>query len=311
MGRIYLLLLLLAVSADLAAQRDVLARAQLDTNRITIGDQVWLRVQVSAPPGTDITTIADGALVGGQQLEVLEKREPVTLTTEPELLIEQRWRLTTWDSGYVNIPPLEVIYRNPAGSADTTRTRPLRLTVLYPPAAADRQIEDIKPIIEEPLRWTDFWPLYLALGLALLAGLGFWLYRRRSREVPPPPPAVVVPAHERALQRLQELEQQRLWQQGRIKAYQSELTHILRRYLEEAFGVPALETTTRELDRALEKGNHLDAGQRQRLIGLLQIADMVKFARAEPTADIHERGMQDVRRFILDTRPTAPQNEPQ
>jgi uncharacterized protein HemX len=45
---------------------------------------------------------------------------------------------------------------------------------------------------------------------------------------------------------LNTLEQKGLWQKGEVKAY-SELTDIVRNYIEEAIDIPAMESTTSEL----------------------------------------------------------------
>ena len=106
----------------------------------------------------------------------------------------------------------------------------------------------------------------------------------------------------------------KLWQDGRTKAYYSELTRILRGYLEGRFGISALEMTTRQITDELGRRDELDREGRQELGQLLQLSDLVKFAKATPAEELHVSGMRRVREFVNETgqpviAPVAPQNE--
>ncbi|MGK0333622.1 MAG: hypothetical protein ACI974_000438, partial [Paraglaciecola sp.] len=156
-----------------------------------------------------------------------------------------------------------------------------------------------KPIIEEPLNLLDFWWLFLLL---IVAGLGYLLYviqKRRQADAPPPPPPP--PAYIVALDALKELEGKELWQQSQTKEYYSELTHILREYLEGRFDVQALEMTTRQITDKLSKRNDFDKVQAKELGNLLEISDLVKFAKARPAVELHAEGMDRVRAFVKET----------
>ncbi|MEM9930935.1 MAG: hypothetical protein AAF840_14030, partial [Bacteroidota bacterium] len=168
------------------------------------------------------------------------------------------------------------------------------------------------PIIEEPLNWLDFWPLYLLVALGSM-GYTIWYNRkRRQRQAPPPPPPP--PAHVVALRELDTLEGKKLWQQDLTKEYYSELTRILREYLEGRFDVQAMEMTTRQITSALERRMDFASEQSKELSQLLQLSDLVKFAQARPAVELHAEGLQRVRTFVEDTgeRPApvpAPEDE--
>lgn len=287
------------------AQAQVLARATVDSTHLTIGDQVWLRILISAPTGTEILAIDASPLRTNKQLEVLETQPPTTTARSPELLLEQRFRLTTFDTGYVRIPALPVVYRL-NGQTDTTFTPDIPLRVSSILVTKGSELQPIKDIVVEPRNWTDWWPVYLALLVFALAVSAYMAWRRWQQVQVPTPPPPPVPPHTRALARLHELERQQLWQRGEVKRYQSELTHILRQYLEERFRLPALESTTREIEREIERRELLPATDRAKLGELLRMADMVKFAKAEPPADFHAYALQEVRHFVERTRPVEP-----
>ena len=112
---------------------------------------------------------------------------------------------------------------------------------------------------------------------------------------------VIIPAHETAMQKLSQLQQAELWQQGNIKEYQSQLTYIIREYLENRYEINALENTTAQIRKDLKKIN-LEENLQNDLQNILQVADLVKFAKAKPGASVHEEFMDKAKRFVLQTK---------
>ncbi|MFQ5446939.1 MAG: hypothetical protein ACE5FF_08395, partial [Saprospiraceae bacterium] len=94
------------------------------------------------------------------------------------------------------------------------------------------------------------------------------------------------------------------WQKGQLKAYHSQLTHIVREYLENRYGIRALEETT---DEILHQMRNMNMGDMltEKMTALLQTADLVKFAKAHPPADYHDRAMTMAETFILETKPAT------
>jgi len=152
---------------------------------------------------------------------------------------------------------------------------------------------------EEPLNLLDFWWLFLLLIAAGLAYLLYTIRKRRQAAAPPPPPPP--PAYVVALDALKALEGKQLWQQSQTKEYYSELTHILREYLEGRFDVQALEMTTRQITTQLGKRNDFDKVRAKELGNLLQLSDLVKFAKARPAEELHTEGLERVRSFVRET----------
>ena len=298
-----LLILLIFLAAGLSAQQStneqVLARAELGRKTIQIGDQIWLTVNISAPPGTEVSGLAPEYIDALDGLETIDAKDLSVMAEVPERLLQQRVLITSFDTGYIAVPPLPYIYKAADGRLDTAYTNDLLLTVNALPVTGDEEIMPIKPIIEEPLNLLDFWWLFLLL---IVAGLGYLLYviqKRRQADAPPPPPPP--PAYIVALDALKELEGKELWQQSQTKEYYSELTHILREYLEGRFDVQALEMSTRQITDKLSKRNDFDKVQAKELGNLLEISDLVKFAKARPAVELHAEGMDRVRAFVKET----------
>lgn len=92
----------------------------------------------------------------------------------------------------------------------------------------------------------------------------------------------------------------RLWQKGEVKEHYSLLTGILRGYLERRFKIHALEQTSDEIIAQLST-LHLNEGTLHDTKSLLSIADLIKFAKADPGVDIHEDAIERVKTFIKET----------
>lgn len=300
-------MLLFLFPRDPAAQatnEGVLARAGVQQSTIEIGGQTYLEIDISAPPGTEVRGLDPARLDGMNGFELLNGNRLSTVAERPELLLQQRFLITSFDTGYALIPPLPYVFQRPDGSVDTAFTNDVRLRILGIPVDEDSELMPIKPIIDEPLTWEDFWWLYLA-GAAGAGGYAFLLWRRRQNAAPPPPPPPL-PADAVAIRALDELEQRRLWQQGQTKPYYTRLTAILRDYLRGRFDIPAPEMTSYQIVNALAQLDELSYEQREELGELLQLSDLVKFAKATPAEDLHPRSLQRVRAFVLTTAAVPP-----
>ena len=148
-------------------------------------------------------------------------------------------------------------------------------------------VAPIKNIIEEPTTIEDFKYIFIGLGFLLFSILlVYFLKSRKKKPEEKVEEIIFVPAHIIANKKLRALDKKELWQQGNIKGYQSELTFIIREYLENRFRVNALEMTSDEILNEVPEEVNQD-----QLRQILHIADMVKFAKANPPADIHSRFM--------------------
>lgn len=160
----------------------------------------------------------------------------------------------------------------------------------------------IADIIPEDNSYLDYlWLLYILLG-CLLAFLAFRFYKKRNvEEIIPIPEPVILPAHFTALQQLTELKDKALWKTDKVKEHQSLLTHIIREYLENRFGINALESTTDQILIAL-KSKNFSLNHENDLRDILQIADMVKFAKAKPPLEINDEFVVKAITFVKETQ---------
>jgi hypothetical protein len=139
-----------------------------------------------------------------------------------------------------------------------------------------------------------------------------WYYFWRKRLNKPLFPVITRPTGppwEDALQSLDVLEEKKLWQTGKIKEYYSELTDIIRRYLQQQHGIEAMEMVTSEILESYEQAG-LKPEARTLLNNVLMQADFAKFAKAIPQNRENELSMTWSKQFINETKPLPVSTEP-
>lgn len=276
----------------------VSAKATVDSTHMLIGDHMRLHVEVSQQNGIVVRPIKP-KVAEGSALEFLAETKWDTLKGGNSLLLRKDLVFTAWDSGYQRVPAIAVVFQQ-GKKTDSILTQDIPIFVEMP---TDSTLADIKPILEEPANWKDYLPhIGTLVALLILAILYFATRKKQRKEELPPPPPVIIPPHEVAFQKLKALKEAKLWQKGELKNYHSELTYIVREYLEKRYGVQALEQTTDEILQQLKKTG-FDDSLSEKLTHLLQTADLVKFAKAEPPADYHDQAMAYAEDFIRETKP--------
>ena len=150
------------------------------------------------------------------------------------------------------------------------------------------------------------WPkqsyvVHIAIGVAILAlvfGLSYWFFQLRARRVTPP-----IPPHRLALRELSDLERRGLLEKGELMRYYVELSAVVRRYVERAFRVPAMEQTTDEFASSLNDLDSLGSELRDTACGLLREADLVKFARFDPGRQRATERLYAAKEFVRASTP--------
>ncbi|MEM8523863.1 MAG: hypothetical protein AAGG68_04425 [Bacteroidota bacterium] len=291
----FFLLLLCLFTLHLQAQ--INATAALDSTQLLIGDKVQLRVQVKHSTDIQVNDLDLSALEEAEGFEVNEVSPWDTLRAD---LLQKNITIQSFDSGYHFIPPIPILY-NRNGESQKVTTRRLAFTV-NTIAQDSLQLAPIKPIEEEPRKLEDYlWLIIGVLVLGILIGVLRYFMKRKEGTTEAVVPEIKLPAHEIALQQLAALKAEKLWQKGEVKTYHSRLTRIVREYLENRYDIQALEMTTHQILEQLSKLD-FDDSRRDRLQEMLQAADLVKFAKAEPAQEFHERMMEYAEQFVEETK---------
>jgi hypothetical protein len=278
-------LLIIVAGLNLSAQQNVEAYARMDSTSIMIGDQIGLELGITLPESfavlfpffTDTIT---------RNIEIIKKDPIDTIPTEDGIWMKQQYLITSFDSGYFELPDFEFLFHH---TEDTTlyrtNTNTLYLMVNTPVVDTAQAFKAIKGPVSEPYTFMEILPWAL-LGLALIGGIVFliWYLRKRKKQQPlfkaKPKPAL--PADVLALQKFEELRLAKIWQQGKLKAYYTELTDIAREYFEGRYHFDAMEMTSDEILEELKKQN-VNSEASDKMKNVLQLADLVKFAKAHPT----------------------------
>jgi hypothetical protein len=287
--------ILLFISTISFAQKPMV-KAEIDTTSIRIGEQFQLKISVDETQNVIIPKI---------QLKGLEIIDSTRIDTIKNSLI-RRYILTGFDSGAFYIPQQQIFVKNQAFLTDS-------LLINIATIAIDTlkvKKFPIKSIKKEPYTFDDF-RIYIYLILAILAIIGFWIYWfviRKRKETEDAPTYRTLPPFEEAILRLNELDEKLLWQNNKIKEYYSELTEIVRGYIERELKVPALENTTDEVLAMIKDFKNADSIETsketiKKLKDLLQEADLVKFAKSKPLAIEIEDDRRDAEFIIGNLKP--------
>lgn len=171
-------------------------------------------------------------------------------------------------------------------------------------ADASSQIADIQGIHKLPRRipmWV--WIIPGAALLAFIIGLiTSRLWKSRETLIPKPPP---IPAHIIAFKALEALKNKGLLEKDECNAFYTELSMILRAYLDGRFNLNATDETTEEIVEALSKSPELNMEQQGILRDFMTQADMVKFAKGHPDRSTMESAFETTTQFVEETKQEA------
>lgn len=280
----------------LLVQAQFRAEAKLDTVSIRVGDRVHLRVEITGPSGMQIHRLGLDTLKTVNGIERVSAGEQATESGESGEKWIQEVQITAFDTGRFQLPPIPVELSS-GGERTEIYTNDLVLEVRSV-LTDSTSFSPIKQIIREPLRIQDFW---LPAVFLLLLVVGYLIYRFRKQPKPEvaliPSESIVIPAYERALEKLSALEAADYPALGEFKQYQSELTYILREFLFLQFGYNALEATSEEIEEELP-GLGIGEPWATQLTELLKQADLVKFAKGVLPMKTHYSSLDAVRAFV-------------
>ena len=295
-------LLVVLLHSNSWAQK-ITVNASLDSTVMWIGNQTHLTFVVSQQPNQKVSfPIFSDSIIGG-----LELVEPVKFDTlkspDGHILVKQHYLVTSFKDSLLYIPPFTFVL-----NGDTVWSKSLSLKVVQPFKidTASNSIADIKTVLEPKFNWYNL--LFIVLLVLAIHGvliLLFFVYKKYFKKLPvldSKELKLLLPPHVVALSELDKIKQEKPWQQGRSKEYHTELTDIIREYIERVFKVNSMEMTSEEI---LDQLRNLRIEQKAAYSGLKQIfqlADLVKFAKWNTTPDEHELSLLNAYLFINQTK---------
>ncbi len=279
-------------------------------NKIELGEPLTIRLTINFPAELSnqkivLPLITDSSVIG-KGIEIWEIT-PVTDTLIEQndgsfhKHIEQEFTVATFDTGMVDINPLIAIF-----NTDTIVSNAITLTILNEPLEKEAELKAIKPIEEDPYtNWEKFmlWlrEYWIILLTATLLPIGviiaYIILKNRPEKVEI---KEVIPLNVRVLSQLDSIEAEKLWQKGEYKQYHSEITGVLWEYLSERYQIATFEKTSDEILKQL-KYKAVSNDHFVQLQKLMELADLVKFAKTIPTPLENESVLSITREFIHTT----------
>lgn len=294
--KLKILFFLFLISTETFSQKVSVAS---DTTNIRIGEQFLFEILVK-----DTANVIFPEKL--ENLTSLEIVKDIKIDTFKNSLIK-KYLMTGFDSGAFYIPSQQIFIKNRAFITDS-------ILINVSTIATDttkQKMFPIKAIQSEPLVYDDFKPyiIWLLLVLLLVAAIIYYLVTRKKPTIIEEESIDALAPFEEAIEKLQELDNKLLWQNNEIKKYYSELTEIVRAYIEKELKIPALEITTHELVVILSdfnKAKTIDTSKEtiKKLNALLQEADLVKFAKSTPLSHEIEEDRKDAEEILYTLKPT-------
>lgn len=272
-------ILLSLLLAPVAAAGGPRLEVALDRDETRVAEPVAYTLRVAGAEGKEIVfpDPADGKI---GDFEIYSAAE----AEAEDGAREKRYLLQGFDPGSFTLPVPEVTIREAGGEETVLAGPPLAIEVVsvLDPDEENPEIRDLKDPVGLPRSY--LWLLYLFLALLAAVGAGYLVYRkffRRGERTPPPPPPR--PAHQVALEELEQIRREDLPGRGLVKEYYSRVSDAVRRYLENRFGLRAPERTTEEFLQEMATTRHLSGDQQDLVAAFLAESDLVKFARYGPS----------------------------
>lgn len=280
--------------------------SEIDTTSIKIGEQIKYKITVETD-STDVVHFPEG-----QTFSPLESVEAIMMDTvknKNKVTLQRIYALTQFDSGAYTIPSQRVAINEQPFFTDSFQIKVADVVV----DTTKQKMFDIKPLIEVEKSNAKLWRmlLWIVLGLLIVGGLVYWFFLRK-KPLTEEEKVALLPPYDRALLELKKLENSKYLIQDEYKKYYSELTDIVRSYLEEDVNVSALESTTGQLIAKLEMlkdagGLKLEDETLTQFQNILQTADLVKFAKSKPSTSVAEQDRKLVEQIVVKTHDALPE----
>lgn len=301
MKRKFLLLVFTLCSfSSLIRAQEYHAETIVDSTHILIGDHLNINLTVKAPAGKPvIIPQINQEILGDNGIEWIQNSLLDTLSEGNTSTYRQTITVTSFEEGQYIFPAIPVVDTDSSLLAQTESFSFNVTTIAVDTTAA---YKDIKLPVRVPLTFKELVPyMLITLGSLIILGLiVFFILKYRNKKqtqtrTSRPKPAVR--SDIAALEALEALRKKKLWQAGKVKQYYSELTEIVRIFIDQRFEINAMEMVSEEIMAALAMKD-TDTEAYNKLKDLLTVADLVKFAKWDPLPDDHDRCFKDAREFV-------------
>jgi hypothetical protein len=309
MRRLLIYILLGLFPVVYASAQSVVVKAEVDSMMMWIGQQTGLHLEVTCDAGQKIEFPAyRDTIVTGLEIVPPVRTDTQYVNNNQRITVRRSYTVTCFDSALIYIAPIAV-------KVDGKEYQSNRLALAFMtydiPEGEEKQIFGPKDNLNAPIKFYEVKGLILFLllaGIAIIIAVYLFIRYRddkpiiRKIKIEPK-----VPAHVRAITDIEELRQSGGPHSEDSKGYYTQLTDILREYINDRFGFNATEMTSYEILEKLEESR--DRESLSELRDLLATSDMVKFAKFKPMLNENDRNLLTALEFVNDTKIEVPESE--
>lgn len=297
-----MLILFFIITAASSFAQNIRLSASTDSTEYKVGDYIkyTLELRYDKDIKVNLPSVKDSVKV----LEFIQALEPAKNEVDNKVIEKHTYIFSKYDSSQVTIPSYKIFY---TVGTDTSKrfleVNPVAIVVRTLPVDKQADIRDVKEPIKLPLNWLLIGIITFIVLLLLAAGYYLYKYLQKKKQSKfEIRPEIIIPPHETALAELHQLEEKKLWQQGMVKEYHSEITEVVRKYFEGRFDFRALEITSSEILACL---SYLEEGKKITNIAdnFFNNADLVKFAKFQPMPNVNEEMMKQAYEIVNQTIP--------
>ena len=288
----------------IASAQQVEVNAEVQDDHVAVGKPFSLDLMMKVPYGYYVEWNDFATDTLSEQIDILKRGDLLrTADADSNIIVQQQLTLMTFDTGYVQIPPVGLTYAKSAdqGLRMKAFTDPVQLYVTTIAVDTTQAYKPLMPPIEQPVSMKEVFPWVLGVLLLVLLGLIVWFFVKRRKpkvdENGEPIKGPVTPPYDKAIGDLESLKQQKLWQVGKVKEYYSGLSDIAREYIEGQFNVNAVEMTTDDILQEVRELN-FDTEIYGKLKDTMELSDLVKFAKYSASSLENDNAMSDMTDFV-------------
>ena len=281
-------------------------KGRINVDTILVGQPFDYQLLLTVPKDYNVDWKRFGDTLSSS-IEILREGELTTTPVEntDNVLMQQQLTLTTFDTGYVYVPEIDIYYSKSLQDSVRYKLHTMEKELYVKTVAVDttQAFLPINDVIKQHITAKEVLPwAAIVLAVAGILYLIYYLQKHRKTRKPvveekkkPKIPAIVT-----ARAKLADMKDNESWNSLKTKDYYTDLTNIAREYLEGQFEIDAVEMTTDEIMKEVNALNLQDF-VKMKLQDTLITADLVKFAKANPSKDENEQSFKDINLFVEDS----------
>ena len=305
------IILIISFLNIISVYADVIVKATVNKNKITIGDKIVYSINISYSQKEKINFPDLGTNLGEFEIKDYKVIGPKTklylkkFSIKKKIVTEYQYIITTFTTGEFKIPALTIQYTDEKGVNKEIKSGEISIFVegVKPNEKDKNDIRDIKAPLSIKINWLIYLIIILTLIFIPISIAGYYYYKNTKREQIFAGTDLNRPPDEVAYERLEKLKSMDLISQGKIKEYYIILSEIMRKYLEHRYSISVLDRTTSELYRELRQIKEIEKKHVTRIKEFLEECDLVKFAKYIPEIEQINKDTDTAKEIIDITKP--------